>query len=962
MNKYTIIPYPEKHFSFSTNMMVLAVQLYREKAAYDFHPFTQYAWEKLLVYVESRQEHSRESYRHFVEHAYNQFFVHPAFLESARSRTRAKDIGASEPLGTSTKLDGYVWIQDRSGTKRIPKSKVEEGDDEPMEEPEEPRPDPYAEFPDEMKVEPDPPQPEHQEEEMKVEEAEQDEEEVPDVPSFEVKVREPGTSSTEVEEVQLQEGRSGESEEPYERIYIYDSAENRYGHYIMSFFDEADQLLLRRLTFALRNVQLDDDEEPVPAPETLEEVSPWSMKLIMEVMVGEQFETVMGVYLPAMQFNIDHDTIHALRLKATTVKLQTQHVKVRHFEDNAKPELPSPMKEETFSGDPEFREIEDLENKVNKFEIEGEDDSLIDLTVRWLKMFNKSTRKVILDKSIKEEKQDAAPSQEEEGIIYLQNDDGEMISPEMAEAFKNFQAIDKAVREEQARAEEITRDPIVPPPEHINQHLQDKEDEADARHGRSFEEEAPDCARSSEEEEADEQASEKPKERKIYYDVDITECEEDSILRQLSHCFPDAKWDEWTGFYGRGFPVSDQHKHMFWHEKYRCQDQDFRWTHQEAWYQCSEEALMTEYIARHKGTDPESDLEELRNTIAFTCVDPRTNLRNRLDVERLSAKAETQLKEEWDRLESALSDAIEEYGKLPYCAVLQSLAMSFLGANAVSEEEKDPDYPYRSGKALSVLFWNLGNWCRSRFSKTPLPVQLEKFAPYIDDKLDVNQQPIDLEDRPVFNNYFVTAIKNLGAHIFLNCEALSVYPFRDECCATQERLKNYWKDAAPVRVKHFVTASYHDLMSLKEKLFKVMTKDYTDQLARETDCGDCCLMSIIEWGHSRRQITEDNSIFEDQEHMGEIGEFTFQVNETCLHNDHNMFLINKNDNDSHNPFLIHLRPHDWTRQEANRNIPIEHKKRRKQTRKETQRANRQKRYEIPVKKDGNNHKTMMVHG
>eukprot|EP00435_Cladocopium_sp_Y103_P018719 s3220_g4.t1 len=39
---------------------------------------------------------------------------------------------------------------------------------------------------------------------------------------------------------------------------------------------------------------------------------------------------------------------------------------------------------------------------------------------------------------------------------------------------------------------------------------------------------------------------------------------------------------------------------------------------------------------------------------------------------------------------------------------------------------------------------------------------------------------VDLEERPVFNNYFVTAIKNLGAHIFLNCEASTIYPYKEE--------------------------------------------------------------------------------------------------------------------------------------------------------------------------------------
>eukprot|EP00435_Cladocopium_sp_Y103_P063415 s194_g25.t1 len=158
MNKDHIIPQPELHFSFSTKMLLLAVQLYRQNVEYTFHPFPQFAFEKLVSYVESRKKMAQESYRHFVEHAYNQFFVHQAFHESSRSRTRAKDSGATEPFGVSTisslstkhsmnhhvqeqgqrtvelqNLSGYpqnlmltFWIQDSTGTRRIPKSRVDE--------------------------------------------------------------------------------------------------------------------------------------------------------------------------------------------------------------------------------------------------------------------------------------------------------------------------------------------------------------------------------------------------------------------------------------------------------------------------------------------------------------------------------------------------------------------------------------------------------------------------------------------------------------------------------------------------------------------------------------------------------------------------------------------------------------------------------------------------------------------
>eukprot|EP00435_Cladocopium_sp_Y103_P047011 s568_g13.t1 len=96
-------------------------------------------------------------------------------------------------------------------------------------------------------------------------------------------------------------------------------------------------------------------------------------------------------------------------------------------------------------------------------------------------------------------------------------------------------------------------------------------------------------------------------------------------------------------------------------------------------------------------------------------------------------------------------------------------------------------------------------------------------------------------------------------------------------CATQERLKNFQPDAAPIRVKHFITASFTDLMFLKEKLFRVTTDKYTEKLSNETDKGDCCMMSIVEWGHARVVIEEYPENFDDETHMDEVGEFNFEA-------------------------------------------------------------------------------------
>ena len=89
----------------------------------------------------------------------------------------------------------------------------------------------------------------------------------------------------------------------------------------------------------------------------------------------------------------------------------------------------------------------------------------------------------------------------------------------------------------------------------------------------------------------------------------------------------------------------------------------------------------------------------------------------------------------------------------------------------------DEEHPYRSSPQFSLMFWNLGNWCRKRFDKCPLPERLQKFAPHIDYNIDAEQVQIG-DDKPQYNNYFINAIKNLGAHLFMNCEAGSLYPYR----------------------------------------------------------------------------------------------------------------------------------------------------------------------------------------
>eukprot|EP00435_Cladocopium_sp_Y103_P022230 s3220_g5.t1 len=311
--------------------------------------------------------------------------------------------------------------------------------------PDPPQGTPYDEFPEEMKLDKD--RPEQQEEQPTEAEAEQEEEEVPDVPLFEVKIREPqDTRSPEEEEVSEHKESSEHPEEPYEEILIYHSAEDRFGHFIMSHFSREDQVCWKQLVLGLGHVALVDDEPPPTLPQTLDEVSPWPMTLMMEVIASEQFHTIMETWQPAMGMDISYDKMQELCLAATKIKLDTQDIHLHHFEEDAKPELPRP-------------ELEKPDMLVTQSSTEGDEDV-------------------------------------EDGINHLRHDDGSMISPELSALFKEF--VRKSKEADKKRQEE-EKDPVLPPQEHVNQHLERKEREAEAKHGSSLKKEEPSApARSSE--------------------------------------------------------------------------------------------------------------------------------------------------------------------------------------------------------------------------------------------------------------------------------------------------------------------------------------------------------------------------------------------------------------------------------------------------------------------------------
>lgn len=90
--------------------------------------------------------------------------------------------------------------------------------------------------------------------------------------------------------------------------------------------------------------------------------------------------------------------------------------------------------------------------------------------------------------------------------------------------------------------------------------------------------------------------------------------------------------------------------------------------------------------------------------------------------------------------------------------------------------ERDAEHTGRSSKSISCAFWSLGSWMRVNFNEFPLPPPQEKYKEQTDYKVDEDNNPIGGRDD--HNNFFITMIKRLGAHIFLNCEAVSIFAHR----------------------------------------------------------------------------------------------------------------------------------------------------------------------------------------
>ena len=310
MNKRTVIPAPERHFSFSTKMMIMAIDLYEDEAPANFSHFTVFALNKLRQFVDSRKELTAQSYRFFVEHAYNQFFQHEAFHQSARARTKVKECGSGD-FHVSTKLDGYIWIAGTEKIAHIPEKEMENVDME-----------------------------DHNDDDA--------DEELEFLPRLQVFVRpqeEKSGSSQEREEPQQQPEEVVASEiqvEPEDDV-VPDAnprrnPEDRHGLFLVRQLKPEHRSILHEIALAGQTVLHPDDLEG-GQPLERGDITYFSLWLMMSVVADAPFSTFMDQYAPSMGYEISWEKFHEFKLDITKVLKDNEHITADNFLDTEDPEM-----------------------------------------------------------------------------------------------------------------------------------------------------------------------------------------------------------------------------------------------------------------------------------------------------------------------------------------------------------------------------------------------------------------------------------------------------------------------------------------------------------------------------------------------------------------------------------------------------------------------------------------------
>ena len=84
---------------------------------------------------------------------------------------------------------------------------------------------------------------------------------------------------------------------------------------------------------------------------------------------------------------------------------------------------------------------------------------------------------------------------------------------------------------------------------------------------------------------------------------------------------------------------------------------------------------MKEYINRHYDESVLNVLEEFRRDAIYSCSDPRLHIKEREQVNKFTKDAAELHEQDFENLHETTDAYLSHYGCIPYCVILQMLAM-----------------------------------------------------------------------------------------------------------------------------------------------------------------------------------------------------------------------------------------------------------------------------------------------
>ena len=525
----TVKPEPEKHFSFSTTLMVLAVELYFESVPdHKLCPYARYSYRTLMEFVESRKELTKESYRHFIEHAYNQFFQHEAFHSSACSKTHAKDLSAGN-FKTSTKLKAYTWVTNDGRVARIKKTYATTYRMPDV--PAQPVPGQAASMQDEEEDDVEEIEVENMEVEEVEEEKDDDQELVlqvvlePDAAEILGIPPEDVLREQERQEEEVDYGSSPEGEEPRAELG-HSSKEERpdlpyastpmekYGNFMVSQLTRKQENLLKHWNLSMGRFV--EEDEGIPIPRRLEDINTFQTAMMIDVIAEANHTEFTMSYRALTGVDVSLETFHEMHVVCKHLRDKNAHILIKTFETEDDPQLPV---------NPRGKDMEYMIPEDKHIILEGDNSKLVDCTVTWLNMMNKDLQDRVLSR--------------------------------LREANKLQLKIEEVNEGEEAEEQEsVKKDPVIPPPPRVSTEVQTDPQGSDIQGGSPQGEVPTSSTRSTKVEEvkkekaqADDTAPKKEVTSTISSTSEITGNESSSVLRNLKDCFTGGYYGEWAGFY-----------------------------------------------------------------------------------------------------------------------------------------------------------------------------------------------------------------------------------------------------------------------------------------------------------------------------------------------------------------------------------------------------------------------------